>query len=50
MTDYEFGDIVLVDFPHSGAQTVKRRPALVVLDGSGAPGRPAELSAPRASE
>ena len=32
MTDYEFGDIVLVNFPHSGAQTVKRRPALVVLD------------------
>ena len=32
MTDYEFGDIVLVNFPHSGAQTVKRRPALMVLD------------------
>jgi mRNA interferase MazF len=32
MTVYEFGDIVLVDFPQSGSEQPKRRPALVVLD------------------
>jgi mRNA interferase MazF len=32
MTVYEFGDVVLVDFPQSGAEPTKRRPALVVLD------------------
>ena len=32
MTNYEFGDVVLVDFPQSGIDQTKRRPALVVLD------------------
>ena len=32
MTNYEFGDIVLVDFPQSDTGKRKRRPALVVLD------------------
>lgn len=32
MTVYEFGDILLVDFPHSGSEQAKRRPALVLLD------------------
>jgi mRNA interferase MazF len=32
MTVYEFGDVVLVDFPQSGSDQPKRRPALIVLD------------------
>jgi len=32
MTTYEFGDVVLVDFPQSGTSQRKRRPALVMLD------------------
>ena len=32
MTVYEFGDVVLVDFPQSGSELPKRRPALVLLD------------------
>ena len=32
MTNYEFGDVVLVDFPQFGTDLRKRRPALVVLD------------------
>jgi mRNA interferase MazF len=32
MTNYEFGDVVLVAFPQSGTTARKRRPALVVLD------------------
>jgi len=32
MTNYEVGDVVLVDFPQSGTDQRKRRPALVVLD------------------
>ena len=32
MTTYEFGDVVLVEFPQSGAEAKKLRPALVILD------------------
>ena len=32
MTTYEFGDVVLVNFPQSGTSVRKRRPALVILD------------------
>ena len=32
MTTYEFGDVLLVDFPQSGSAPGKRRPALVILD------------------
>lgn len=30
MTDYEFGDVVLVPFPFTDQSTAKRRPAVVV--------------------
>jgi hypothetical protein len=30
MTDYEFGDVVLVAFPFTDMTTAKRRPAVVV--------------------
>ena len=32
MTNYEFGEIVLIDFPQSGRVQRKKHPALVVLD------------------
>jgi mRNA interferase MazF len=32
MTSYEFGDVVLVSFPHSGSSNRKQRPGIVVLD------------------
>jgi mRNA interferase MazF len=32
MTNYRFGDVVLVRFPNVGTQTSKQRPALVILD------------------
>jgi mRNA interferase MazF len=32
MTNYEFGDVVLVHFPQSGMVTRKQRPGIVVLD------------------
>lgn len=32
MTAYDFGDIVLVGFPHSDLQGVSKRPALVLYD------------------
>lgn len=32
MTTFEFGDVVLVDFPRSESTGRKRRPALVILD------------------
>lgn len=32
MTNYEFAEIVLVDFPQSGRVPGKKRPAFVVLD------------------
>lgn len=30
MTLYEFGDVVLVGFPFTNLQTVKKRPAVIV--------------------
>jgi mRNA-degrading endonuclease toxin of MazEF toxin-antitoxin module len=32
MMNYKFGEIVLVNFPQSGSDCRKRRPALVILD------------------
>src|SRR3989337_938733 len=32
MTNYEFGDVVLVHFPQSGTAARKQRPGIVVLD------------------
>ena len=32
MTNYKFGEVVLVHFPQSGTTTRKRRPGIVVLD------------------
>ncbi len=32
MIDYEFGEVVLVDFPQMAPAERKRRPALVILD------------------
>lgn len=31
-TSYEFGEVVLIDFPLSGSSKRKKRPALVILD------------------
>ena len=32
MTSYNFGDIVLVGFPHTDLQVVSKRPAIVLYD------------------
>lgn len=32
MTDYNFGDIVLIGFPHSDLYGISKRPALVLYD------------------
>lgn len=32
MTNYKFGDIILIDYPFSEQTTKKKRPALVLLD------------------
>jgi mRNA interferase MazF len=32
MTSYEFGDVVLVNFPQSGTAARKQRPGVIVLD------------------
>jgi mRNA interferase MazF len=32
MTDYKFGDIVLVHFPQSGSAATKQRPGVVIHD------------------
>ena len=32
MTKYNFGEIVIIDFPLSGLIQRKRRPALIILD------------------
>ena len=32
MTNYEFGDVVLVYFPQSGTNARKQRPGVIVLD------------------
>lgn len=31
MSQYSFGDIVLVNFPFTDRSTIKRRPALVII-------------------
>ncbi len=36
MTVYEFGDVVLIDFPQSGSDQPKRRPALGIIGSQGA--------------
>lgn len=33
MTDYSFGDVVLVGFPHTDYSRVSKRPAMVIYDG-----------------
>lgn len=32
MTTYEFGDIVLIAFPHTDLATISKRPAVVIYD------------------
>jgi mRNA interferase MazF len=32
MTTYEFGDVVLLAFPHTDLVTISRRPAVVLYD------------------
>lgn len=32
MTDYNFGDIILVEFPHTDLQQTSKRPALILYD------------------
>jgi mRNA-degrading endonuclease toxin of MazEF toxin-antitoxin module len=32
MTNYEFGEVVLVRFPQSGTKVSKQRPGIVILD------------------
>ena len=32
MTAYEFGDIILIGFPHTDLQNISKRPALVLYD------------------
>jgi mRNA interferase MazF len=34
MTDYNFGDIVLVPFPFTDQSTVKKRPAVIISSGA----------------
>jgi len=32
MTSYNFGDIVLIEFPHTDLQGISKRPAIVLYD------------------
>jgi mRNA interferase MazF len=32
MTSYNFGDIVLIGFPHTDLQSISKRPAIVLYD------------------
>jgi mRNA interferase MazF len=32
MTPYSFGDIILIEFPHTNLQTISKRPAIILYD------------------
>ena len=33
MTHYNFGDIILIGFPHTDLESISKRPALIIYDG-----------------
>ncbi len=32
MTTYSFGDVILIEFPHTNLQTISKRPAIILYD------------------